>query len=270
MKEHELILTSLLNCRRIDLYTKDASLTLSQREKLKHILRKRKTGYPLQYLLGKTEFFGINFRVKENVFIPRPETELLIEETIFVLQEERFAKNNLSLLEIGTGSGNIAVTLAKLANNLRIVSMDINKDAIDLACENALLNRVSDKICFLHQDLFTIKDIGLKFDIILSNPPYIKTKDLKDLPKEVGFEPVNSLDAGPDGLIFYKEILKLSKKILVNNGMIIFEIGFNQLKDIKVLILKVGGLELVKSVKDYNGFDRIVVIKHTKDRKSNG
>jgi release factor glutamine methyltransferase len=261
MQENELILTSILGCRRVDLYTNDFSLDKKQRELLAGILSQRERGFPLQYILGKTEFFGLNLRIKENVFIPRPETELLVEEVLSSV-EKLDQETCLNILDICSGSGNISVALAKFIDKARITAIDINKEAVSLAKENAILNSVSGKIYFLEQDVFGLKVPKDKFDIIVSNPPYIQTGDLRFLPEEVSHEPRISLDGGLDGLRFYKQILVLGKKILCDQGLVFLEIGFNQADKIKDLAREFGNFELVKLIPDYAGFDRVMILKY--------
>jgi len=261
MKENELILTSILGCRRVDLYANNFSLDAKKRELLASILSKRKQGQPLQYILGKTEFFGLNLRIKEKVFIPRPETELLVEEVLGSVKKLDQA-GSLNLLDICSGSGNISIALAKFIEKARITAIDKNKEAIQLAKENALLNSVGEKIDFLEQDVFNLELPKTKFDIIVSNPPYIRTKDLRFLPKEVSYEPRISLDGGPDGLRFYKQILVLGRKILRDQGLVFFEIGFDQADEIKSLALELGNFALVKVMPDYAGFDRVMILKY--------
>lgn len=257
MNEREHMLTTILDCERIDLYTNKKPLTPAQEEKYMTMLKRRCLGEPLQYIIGSTGFMGLDFKVAPCVLIPRPETEILVEEALKVLKN---IKHTPKVLDLGTGSGNIAVSIAKYLDKVEVTAVDISKDALKLAKENAGLNNVSEKIDFVYENMesFLEKDLG-SFDLIISNPPYIKTEDLFKLPVDVRREPETALDGGKDGLKFYRTIISKASQFLTNNGFLFLEIGDNQDKDIKNLFELSKNFKKVSFVKDYVGTNRVVV-----------
>ncbi len=242
MTEQELMLTAILDCERTDLYAQTSQLSLAQQEALQKMQQRRSHIEPLQYILGQTHFFGYPFKVDSRVLIPRPETELLVEAIIdFVL---RHHSGSLQILEIGTGSGNIAVSLAKSLHQARVAAVDICEDALKLARENARGNGVGHQIDFGHCDFFEFfqnySQAEKRFDIIVSNPPYIATPLLDSLPADVKQEPVLALDGGTDGLKFYKVLIAEAKRFLKDNGLLACEIGDGQKEEISSLLVENG------------------------------
>ena len=214
-----------------------------------------KQGEPIQYIIGKTEFYGLKFNVTPDVLIPQPDTEVLVEEIINIYNKNFSGKNDkLNILDLCTGSGAIAVCLKKNLDNVEVFASDISLKALDIARKNAIQNNT--KIDFIESDLF--ENINAKFDIIVSNPPYIERRVLDTLPEEVKYEPVLALDGGEDGLDFYKKIAKESKKYLNKNGVLALEIGFDQ-KESVIGLMEQEGYKDIYSKKDYDGNDRIVV-----------
>lgn len=205
---------------------------------------------PLQYILSETEFYGCKIKVNENVLIPRPETELLVEKIII---ENPSAK---TILEIGTGSGAIAIALAKELKHSKITATDISEDAIKVSRTNALENNAD--IIFNISDVF--ENVKGKFDLIISNPPYIPDEEYKKLSREIReFEPQNALLAKDNGLYFYKKILEKAKEYLTDNGKIYFEIGYDLAGKIKKYAND-KGYKNIEVFKDLNGFDRMMRI----------
>jgi len=218
-------------------------------EKLENGLKRLTNDEPLAYILGNVDFYGNNLKVNKSVLIPRPETEILCETII----KENQDKKNLDILDLCTGSGCIAITLAKELNS-KLVATDISKDAIELAKENA--NAECVKVKFLISDMF--KQISNKFDIIVSNPPYIESEDINTLSRSVkDFEPRWALDGGDDGLDFYKVIASISPNFLKKNGKLYLEIGYNQGESVPKLLEK--NFCDIKVLKDYDKLDRIIV-----------
>ena len=210
---------------------------------------------PLQYIMGKEKFFGLDFMVNEHVLIPRPETEVLVETALELVNA---IPNTLySILDLGTGSGNIAISLTKNAANCKIVASDISEDAIETAKENARLNGVFENIIFTKSDLFC--DIEGRFDLIVSNPPYIARYEFETLQKEVLKEPVIALDGGVDGLDFYRRIFVAAPGHLTHGGYCVVEIGFGQLTAIKEIIEKTKEFKLIETRIDQYGMDRVIV-----------
>ncbi len=262
MSEIELLFTEILNCSRAELYLDNIELDNQKKNVLDNALLKRSRGEPLQYILGKTEFFGLSIRVNPGVFIPRPETEILVETVIKQMSDLRSQISDINILDIGTGSGCIAISLAKFLSNVSITATDISLKALEMARDNARENNVADKIKFIHSDLFTRYEVrGTKYEIIVSNPPYIATEDINALPIEVQHEPEIALDGGRDGLLFYGKIIKDAPRYLKAEGYLIMEIGFGKSSDIRKMFKNSKRLEIIDMVKDYNNIDRVIVAR---------
>ncbi|RLC53366.1 MAG: peptide chain release factor N(5)-glutamine methyltransferase [Candidatus Cloacimonadota bacterium] len=247
-----LIISFFLGINRLELNL-HADSDISQQHQIliqKAVARNSKRE-PIQYILGETDFYGLKIKVDKSVLIPRPETEYLVEKIINDNEKPD------SILEIGTGSGCIAIALKKHFSNSKIVATDISETALETAAINSEINDVI--INFLQSDLF--ENVSGKFDIIVSNPPYIPKQEFEILPKQIlEFEPENALLAVDDGLYFYRAILEQAKKFLTKNGEIYFEIGHDQGNMINDIALDTGFSE-IEIVKDLNGFDRIARIK---------
>lgn len=208
---------------------------------------------PIQYITNNQEFMKLNFFVNQNVLIPRSDTEILVEEVINTYKNE-----HVKILDMCTGSGCIAISLKKYMQNSEVYGIDISKEALKVAQINAKNNNVDVK--FKCSDMFA--DIQNKdFDVIVSNPPYIKTQVINTLDKEVKNEPIIALDGGEDGLYFYKKIINEAFNFLADNGMLFLEIGFDQKEELEKLIKADTRYELVKTKKDLGDNDRIVVVK---------
>lgn len=258
MTEKEILLTSILDCSRASLYTERISLNSKQSEKFSQALSLRAQGLPLQYILGETEFFGLKFKVDSRVLIPRPETEILVEIAL-KQPAARSLQPTSDILELGTGSGCIAISLAKFLPQVKITAVDISSDALSAAKENALLNGVEERINFVQSDLFGSPELsGRSYGLIVSNPPYIPAKDIKGLQREISYEPRIALDGGSDGLDFYRRIIAEAPQFLKNDGLLIIEMGYNQFSEIKNIFEKTGNFEIIEVVKDYNSIDRVI------------
>jgi len=243
---------------------------------------------PIQYIIGKTEFLGLDFAVDENVLIPRPETEWLVEVVIEKFRSICDAPHAIpytryAILDLCTGSGNIAISLmtrlcpapahsrspranaepgealTKKSADCKIVASDISDRALEVARRNAVLNGVSGKIEFVKSDLF--ESIYGKFDIIVSNPPYIARHEFEDLQKEVLMEPRMALDGGQDGLDFYRKIFSQAPKHLNRGGYVIIEIGYAQRRPIEGIMNDSGFFRCLEVRKDHNDIDRIIIAK---------
>lgn len=262
----ELITCFVLNINRSGLYL-ERNLCVSKKDfkKIISLARRRLAHEPVQYIIGQTNFYGLDFYVDSNVLIPRPETELLVEAVIDAISQ---INKPLNVLDIGTGSGIIPVTLAKNLKNIFLTAVDISDKALLVAQDNANIHNVSECIKFLKSDIYSAfngenenTENNIKFDIIISNPPYIDKTDMEKLDEEVKkYEPSNALFGGDDGLIFYRRILEGSISFLNKEGMIFLEIGYNQAKDLQEIGEK-AGLKFVRLIKDYNDFDRVLVFK---------
>jgi len=257
--EAELVLTHVLNCDRLSLYLhKDASLDKNASEQVSAILKRRITGEPLQYILGSTEFMGFAFKIDQRALIPRPETEILISSVLKILSADNQTLCP-KILDLGTGSGCIAVCLAKLLPQALVWATDISAAALQLAQVNADLHKV--KIKFLEGDIFNVFEKNPeKFDLIVSNPPYIAKHEFSNLTKEISFEPVLALDGGNDGLDFYRRIVSQAPGYLNANGLLVFEVGQHQDERVCQLLDK-QKFDVLNIIKDYNNIKRVVIAK---------
>ena len=221
-------------------------------------------GTPLQYITNSQEFMGIEFYVDENVLIPQPDTEILVEETIKRLREQKKQINNV--LDLCTGSGAIGISIAKYVKNTNVTMTDVSMQALEIAKKNAIQNGVEERVAFLLSDLWeTIPSV--KFDCIVSNPPYIEENVIEQLSNEVKAEPRIALDGGKDGLFFYREILRNAFRFLEQQGYLLLEIGYNQGKKVIDLWKKNNTfLELVtkEPIKDFANNDRVLIFKKIK------
>lgn len=231
-------------------------LEIEQEEIFLRFIEERLKGRPIAYIVNNREFMGLDFYVKEGVLIPRPDTEILVEEIIELCKD----KDDLDILDIGTGSGAITVSLAKYIEKSRLTSLDISEIALEIAKKNAKSNGVIDKINFIKSDLFQqIVGTNLKFDIIVSNPPYIRKRDIDELHTQVkDYEPYNALEGGIDGLDFYRNITEQSKNYLKPGGILAYEVGHDQAEEV-VKIMQNNGYNKIYIKKDLQGIDRVVI-----------
>ena len=230
----EVLLAHILNCKRLYLYVDaDKNISLSQVARYEKLIEQRIKKIPVAYLTGQREFFGLNFAVTPDVLIPRPDTEILVQVAI-----EKLSKiKDPIFFDIGTGSGAVCISILKQLKNARAVTVDISRDAINCAKFNAEKFGVNDRITFYAGNLFDPVH-GQKFHAVISNPPYIPTKDLSTLQDEVQREPIIALDGGFDGLNFYRRIVDETPDFLVDGGFLAVEIGINQSNAVKNLISK--------------------------------
>lgn len=212
-------------------------------------------GIPIQYITNYQCFYGLDFYVDSNVLIPQPDTEILVEKIIELAQKR---KSKITILDMCTGSGAIAISVAK-HTSAKVVALDINQEALKVAEKNALDNKVEIKI--LQSDMF--ENVDEKFDMIVSNPPYIETKTLEQLSKEVQNEPRLALDGGEDGLKFFRILANKAPNYLKRDGILAVEIGFNQKKEVMQMFEKCGFCD-VTAQKDFGNYDRIVYGKWRK------
>ena len=268
MTEDELILTSILNCSRSDLYLRKPQLTAQQQKQVEDYKHRRQNGEPLQYILGSCDFMGLELKVDPRVLIPRPETEVLVDEAIkklgtapYFLEEESNKNRALSpILDLGTGSGNIAIALAKSLANVSVTAVDISQDALDVARENAIKHGVDDRIKFVQADMGDyLADSKGQFDLIISNPPYISTNQMKTLPADVQQEPRIALEAGQDGLKFYIDIIKYTPPLLRTGAYLMMECGEGQAESICSMLRISKSFSHIETIKDLTGRDRIIL-----------
>lgn len=257
-----LLLSYLLNVDKIYIYTHGGEEVSSEIvDKFFSLVEKRREGYPVNYILKEKEFMGLKFYVEEGVLIPRPDTEILVEYILNAI-EEKFGDAPLNIVDIGAGSGCISLSLAWYIKNAFVYSIDIDDKALQVTGKNIERLGLSSRVKLLKGDLFEgIKSLQLegKIDIIVSNPPYIPPKVIETLQPEVkDYEPRRALDGGEDGLDYYRRITPDSKVYLKNNGIVAFEIGFDQGEDVKNIFLR-EGFNKVDILKDLQGLDRVVV-----------
>ena len=231
-------------------------LTKEQLDSFNEMIEDRLKGRPIAYIVNNREFMGLDFYVEEGVLIPRPDTEPLVEEVIELVK----GKENLKIVDIGTGSGAITVSLAKYIKDCQVYSLDISDKALSIGLKNAISNEVEDKINFIKSNIFSgIEDKGLELDVIVSNPPYIRRADINTLHTQVkDYEPYIALEGGEDGLNFYRDITRESVKYLKDKGILAFEVGHDQAEDVSE-ILKHNGYTNIYTKKDLQGIDRVVI-----------
>lgn len=212
-------------------------------------------GKPLQYITQKQEFMGMKFFVNEDVLIPQPDTEILIETVLDICK--RYGKQSLRILDLCTGSGAIAISLSKILNT-QVFASDVSTKALKVAEKNNVLN--NSKVEFIESNLFEQIN-GEKFDIIVSNPPYIKNEEIKSLSKQVQNEPYIALAGGEDGLDFYRKIIDEAYKYINKNGYLCLEIGYDQKEDLIKLIKQNENYEYENCIKDLSNNDRCIIAK---------
>ncbi len=217
-------------------------------------LKKRCSGYPLQYIIGKWWFARCVFEVDENCLVPRPDTEAVVESAVKLIAK------NAKFADLCTGSGCIAIALLDLRPDLRGVAVELYPKTLEIAEKNARLNRVDDRLEFARGDVLSGDVLGdEKFEAIISNPPYIRSDVIDTLSTEVKHEPRAALDGGEDGLIFYRAIVEKYRNNLCDGGMFIFEIGYDQAEDLRNIAYQNGfDCEIVK---DYGGCDRVAILR---------
>lgn len=255
----QVILCHILKVDRLYLIVnKDRVLTHKQILEYEGLIQKRACGVPVQYITGIQEFMGLEFYLEEGVLIPRPDTEILIEKILDSIDEN----DKYNIIDIGTGSGAISVSLAKYVQNSCVYSIDISQKALDIARINAVKNNVLPKINFLKGSLFEpLENINLleRIDILVSNPPYIPTEDIDTLQIEVSkFEPRPALDGGEDGLDFYRVIIDKAPVYLKNNGLIALEVGHDQARRVVKLMEEKKKYVDIEITKDLADIERVV------------
>lgn len=253
-----LLLCYILNLKKEDLVIyENKEVSSKNEEEYKKNIQKLIEGYPLQYITHHQEFMKLNFYVDENVLIPRADTEITVEEVISYCKNVK--KDNIRILDLCTGSGVVAISIGKYIKNCEIVAVDISKNALEIAKNNETKNDIQN-ITWVLSNLFD--EVEGKFDIIVSNPPYIKKDVIPTLEKEVQKEPIIALDGGQDGLDFYREIIKKAPNHLKEEGAIFLEIGYDQKEEVLDIISKTKQYKEVICKKDLSGNDRMIMAKY--------
>jgi release factor glutamine methyltransferase len=257
--EIEWILCHVLNLDRLNLYLYGANLLNDEnRKRVDEIVARRATRYPLQYILEESWFYGRRFFVSPAVMAPTPETELLCETAVKFIGQSGILTPGI--LDVGVGSGVIAVTMALEAPTAHVVALDISPDALVVARRNALEHQAQFRIEFRQSDLFASIRDNERFDLILANPPYIAEPDYAGLDPEVLADPKIAMTAGADGLDIIRRIVKQAPDHLAAGGRIIFEIGFNQAEKVARLTEVDARYESIDILRDLNDIDRIVIL----------
>ncbi len=255
--EADWIISHVTKMSQADFILHPRDITESEMKEIEEIVLRRKAGEPLQYILGETEFMGMVFKVNEQTLIPRADTETLVETVI-----DKIGNDKVRVIDIGTGSGCIGISIAKKCPNAEVTLLDYSDAILAVAEENAALNGVNVKL--VKCDILEEMPEG-EFDVIVSNPPYIETDTIFSLDNIVtSYEPPEALDGGFDGLMFYRRIVEeVAEEILADDGLIAFEIGYNQGESVSE-ILDEADYSGIKVIHDPCGNDRVVIAKDKK------
>ena len=257
----ELLLAHALGCKRVDLYRDfDKPLREAERNRYKALLRRRLAREPLQYIIGETEFMGLCFYVDRRVLVPRPDTEVLVEKAIELCKSYGDSGERIKVLDIGTGCGNIALSIARFVENSIVTAIDISREALEVAKKNAEAFNVSERVVLKPIDLFedSIFQDGDTFDLILSNPPYISTREFQCLYPEIrDYEPRLATCDESDGLKFFPRISEVGKRLLRRGGHLLIEVGFGQPEEVEDILARDGYSE-IKVFEDLSGIERVV------------
>ncbi len=243
---------------KLNLLDEDFKVSHNKISKIKNIIKKVYVkNIPIQYILKKVYFYNEEYIVNKNVLIPRPDTEILAKNAIDYINKF----NLCNMIDMCTGSGCIGISCAKNSNINKVLLVDISNKALRISKKNIKLNLAIDKCKIKKSNLFSKISDKNKFDLIVSNPPYIKRDVLKLLDESVKKEPIIALNGGVDGLDFYRRILENAKDYLNDGGYIMFEIGYDELNGISKIILNYNHYEIIENIKDYSGNDRVVICR---------
>lgn len=257
----ELLLAHALQCQRIELYTNfEKPLSKEELKGFRACLERRLAHEPVQYIVGSTSFMGLQFVVDPRVFIPRPETETLVEQ-VMTISNGREGDERLEILDVGTGSGNIAVAVAKLVRRVHVTTIDTSADALSVARINAAAHGVLERVTFEQCDVFDSVEtsISVPFDVLVSNPPYVSASEWKELQPEVRqFEPQAAVSDQDDGYKYYRRLAQVAPLLLRPDGAVVMEVGAGQAQRVEHLFQESGFTEL-KVIPDLQGVPRIVV-----------
>lgn len=254
--DSQLLLGKVLNKDKLFIMiNRDFKLTMKQENEFSRLIQIRKNKMPIKYILGTCEFMGIDFIVKPGVLIPRPDTETLVEEVIKYVKE----KGLTQICDVCTGSGAIGISIAKFIKDTQVTLYDVSQDALNVAMLNVDRFNLSKRIAIRQSDLLQAAiDQHRKFELIVSNPPYIKAEVIPTLMEDVrGYEPFIALCGGEDGLDFYRRITKESLIVLEKGGLLAFEIGYDQKEEVTDILIK-SGFKNIECVKDLSGNDRVI------------
>lgn len=259
----ELLLAEVLGMERVDLYIHyDQPLNPDEVDRYRELVRRRSQGEPVAYILGRSHFRDLTLKVDPAVLVPRPETEHVVEAALVILEADDWDAAPPEVLDIGTGSGAIALAVAAAFPDAAVTATDDSGAALELAAENAGAAGLASRVTLVHSDLFTDLDPLHTFDIIISNPPYIAADEWESLPVDVrDYEPQEALFGGADGLDFYRRIIVEAHQFLKPDGSLIFEIGYRQADDVLRLLEESGAYRQASVGQDYAGNDRVVIAR---------
>lgn len=232
----------------------EEEITQEQEHDYLEYISKIQNHMPIQYIVQNQEFMKMDFFVNENVLIPRQDTEIVVEEAIKIINKNKLEK----IFDVCTGSGAIIISIAKYTKASNLVAIDISTKALEIAQKNAISNNVNNRIKFIQSNMF--ENVKEKYDLIISNPPYIKTAVIQELDEEVKKEPIIALDGGNDGLNFYKIIAENAKKYLNTNGYLVLEIGYDQKEEV-INLLRINKYKDIQCIKDFGNNDRVIICK---------
>ena len=257
--EAQILLGHVMDCAKIELVARsNEEPTEAERARFKDLIRQRTEGWPVAYLVGKREFYLLSFEVTPAVLIPRPDTETLVLEALRLLK----GRSNPAVLDLGTGSGCIAICIAHQAKTACLTAVDVSPDALVVAKRNAHAHGVQDRVTFALGDLFAPVPEGAKFDLVASNPPYITPGEMAELAPDIReHEPRIALDGGPDGLAFYRRIAADASRFLKPGGTVLVEIGVAQEVAVRALFAARSELTVGPTIKDLAGRPRAIAAR---------
>lgn len=258
--EAEVLLSEARGCRRIELYTAfEEEPSHEARTAFRELVRRRAEGTPVAYLVGHKEFYSLEFRVTPDVLIPRPETELLVLTLLDLAKARPDSAQPITLCDVGTGSGVLAICIAKHLPNVQVTAIDTSLEALKIARQNAEQHEVANRIEFVQSDLLTALTAGATFDFIVSNPPYISTPEMVELPGEVrDFEPHLALHGGERGTEIIERLLPQAAERLRDGGGLLIEISPMIAGEVEQLVSATPGLIFEKTIRDLAGHARII------------
>ncbi|MCX6135552.1 MAG: peptide chain release factor N(5)-glutamine methyltransferase [Ignavibacteriales bacterium] len=257
----ELLLSHALHCQRIELYTRfDQPLSKDELKGFRTLFERRLQHEPVQYIVGSAGFMGMQFQVDPRSLIPRPETETLVEQIMLVCGR-RPEGSPVTVLEVGTGSGNIAVSVAKLVRNAHVTSIDVDREALEVARGNISAHGVTERVVLRELSVFDsiVEAFSQKFDLLVSNPPYVSAQEWEQLAPEIrNHEPLTAVSDAGDGFAFYRRMAEIGRSLLRENGWILVEVGHEQSETVVGIFRKAGFADL-SVAKDLQGIPRIVL-----------
>jgi release factor glutamine methyltransferase len=257
--EAQILLAHVLKCNKVDLLVRyDEQPSEAERGRFRELIQRRVAGWPVAYLVGTRDFYLLSFDVSPAVLVPRPETETLVLEALGTLKPLAAP----AVLDLGTGSGCIAVSIAYQKKDARVTAVDVSPDALAVARRNAAKHGVADRIEFLQGDLFAPVPPGRTFDLVVSNPPYIAPGEFPSLAPDVrDHEPRIALEGGPDGLAFYRRIAAGVGPFLKPGGRLLMEIGYTQDEFVRAILAAEAALEVGPTLRDMGGHPRVVAAR---------